>query len=109
MALPPVTEVAQGQQGVAEKGRPASAAGVRSIGPAALSLRGGRHCRSARRQGRNAPGPVWRSAVRTILVLSVGIGLVLAGAGRPAEDPSKAPRADLYGDPLPQGAVARLG
>src|SRR5262245_35487705 len=51
MALPPVTEVAEGQQGAAEKGRPASAAGVRLTGPAALSLRGGRHCRSARCQG----------------------------------------------------------
>lgn len=61
------------------------------------------------------------SKVKALTLLVLGLGLVALGAGAlqapPEEKPPSPPRVqierpartDLYGDPLPEGAVARLG
>ena len=41
------------------------------------------------------------------LLAALGVALLAPPGARPAAPPR--PRTDLYGDPLPEGAVARLG
>jgi RNA polymerase sigma factor (sigma-70 family) len=65
--------------------------------------------------------PLFAASGKTILVVAavgligVGVGLALSGSPEPkagppaAEDPPASPRAGLAADPLPEGAVARLG
>src|SRR5262249_28548311 len=62
-------------------------------------------------------GKVKTLAMMLVLIGAAGLGAALLwerGLGAPADEPPSAPqatdaKADLYGDPLPDGAVARMG
>jgi WD40 repeat protein len=51
--------------------------------------------------------PLWRSPLPPLLALALALAALLVPAGR-AEEPA-APRRDRHGDPLPEGALARMG